>query len=123
MQVQVSTSSGQWKDAVVITVHSAAQGRYDVQYGDGATEKYVSDKLIRHIRANLRAISRRGGTSQSNLTVFREYMELQPPKNRHEFTEGAIAQLKGCHQELMRGLGNIYEEETHRTGHRKLRNL
>jgi len=117
MHVEVSTSSGKWEEAVVITVHSDLN-KYDVQYEGGKTEQYVSDKLIRP-RANLSAASSRGGTSQSNLTVFRQYMELHPPKNRHEFTEGAIAQLKGCHQELMRGLGNIYEEERHRTGHKK----
>jgi len=121
MHVEVSTSNGTWKEAVVIAVHSAAQGRYDVQYGDGKTEKYVSDKLIRHVRTNLRAVravSRRGGTSQSNLTVFRQYMELRPPEQREDFTDGTVAQLKGCHQELMRGLGNIYEEEGHRRDHR-----
>ena len=94
MHVEVSTSSGKWEEAVVITVHSDLN-KYDVQYEGGKTEQYVSDKLIRP-RANLSAASSRGGTSQSNLTVFRQYMELHPPKNRHEFTEGAIAQLKVC---------------------------
>lgn len=121
MHVQVSTSSGKWKEAVVITVHSNKMGRYDVQYEDRTIEKYVSDKLIRHVRANLsRAKStKKAGTSQSNLTVFRQHLELLPPEPS-EFTTEHIAQMKGCHQELMRCLGNIYVEEIHRGGHRKL---
>merc|ERR1711934_414899 len=30
MHVEVSTTSGDWKEAVVIKVHSATQGKYDV---------------------------------------------------------------------------------------------
>lgn len=114
MHVEVSTASGDWKEAVVINVHSAAQGKYDVQYGDTTTEKYVSCKLIRPLDRDHGAVGRKG-TAQSNLEVFRQHMELLPPE-QHEFVAGTFMGFKACHQELMRCLGNIYEEEKHRTG-------
>jgi hypothetical protein len=99
-----------WKEAVVIQVKrnektNADLGIYQVQYKDGTTA-WVNHKLMRHLDAHAAARATR-----SNLAVFKKHMQMVPP-DRRGFHLVNIVRLKKCHQQLMRCLGNIYEEET-----------
>merc|ERR1712150_273540 len=104
---------GEYKEAVVVKVHPISQGIYDVKYEDGTTDQYVSHKLMRSVHKNIHNFVKKEGTCQSNLKVFKHFMRLLAP-TRTEFDSDTIFRFKKSHEELMRCLGNIYEEEIHK---------